>query len=74
MHNRSPSYVVLLLQAMELELKRLFDTVSSIHEEMFELRDRYLSLIAHRHTSYIDEICFLTKYNFFQGRTNAGAQ
>ncbi|CAM8922236.1 unnamed protein product [Rhodiola kirilowii] len=28
------------VDAMELELKRLFDTVTSIHEEMFYLRDR----------------------------------
>ncbi|CAM8979954.1 unnamed protein product [Rhodiola kirilowii] len=28
------------VDAMELELKRLFDAVTSIHEEMFYLRDR----------------------------------
>lgn len=26
---------------MELELKKLYDTVASIHEEMFYLRERY---------------------------------
>lgn len=27
-------------QVMELELKKLYDTVSSIHQEMFYLRER----------------------------------
>lgn len=26
---------------MELELKKLYDTVASIHDEMFYLRERY---------------------------------
>lgn len=29
------------LQGMELELKKLEDTVKSIHDEMFYLRERY---------------------------------
>jgi hypothetical protein len=30
---------------MELELKKLEDTIKSIHEEMFYLRERYSLLI-----------------------------
>lgn len=30
-----------VLQMMELELKKLEDTIKSIHEEMFYLRERY---------------------------------
>ena len=32
--------IIFMCQVMELELKKLMDTVNSIHEEMFYLRDR----------------------------------
>jgi hypothetical protein len=36
------SYIVVyLLQMMEIELRKLADTIKSIHEEMYYLRERY---------------------------------
>jgi hypothetical protein len=38
----SCSYIVFyLLQMMEIELRKLADTIKSIHEEMYYLRERY---------------------------------
>ncbi|MBA0728469.1 hypothetical protein Golax_001365 [Gossypium laxum] len=34
------------IETMEIELKKLYDTVAAIHEEMFYLRERYETIMA----------------------------
>jgi len=46
-----------LWQVMEFEVKSLLDTVNSIHEEMYYLRDRYFSFSI---VWYYEDIVYMT--------------
>ncbi|CAL4922885.1 unnamed protein product [Urochloa decumbens] len=69
------------VETMELELRKLEDTIKSIHEEMFYLRERYAlfylinkycsSLLGVVGTSCSDHV---TDMSLFQGRRNAGIE
>ncbi|KAH1038486.1 hypothetical protein J1N35_040229 [Gossypium stocksii] len=40
------------VETMEIELKKLYDTVSAIHEEMFYLRERYETTMAKQRNKF----------------------
>jgi hypothetical protein len=49
---------------MELELKKLTDTISSIHEEMFYLRARYTFYLKNTKKGYL--LYFPTKFGTYR--------